>query len=79
MQYHNYLVGKGRGTQLNCAFNKCMALWRAVYDSSATATKRPLGTTVTTCNSCTKRMGGLGMLHDRAPDCHTVSWSRLHG
>ena len=28
---------------------------------------------------CTKHVGSPGILHDRTPDCHPVSWARLHG
>ena len=36
-------------------------------------------TTVPTFNSCTKCMGSLGIIHDLMPNCHPVSWSRMHG
>ena len=31
--------------------------------------------TVPTCNYCTKYVGSQGILHDRTPDCHPVSWT----
>ena len=31
--------------------------------------------TVPTFNSCSKCLGNPGIIHDRTPDCHRVSWS----
>ena len=31
--------------------------------------------TVQTFNSCTECVGRVGIIHDRSPDCHLVSWA----
>ena len=33
------------------------------------------GNTVPICNSCTKRLGSPGEIHDRTTDCHQVHWT----
>ena len=35
--------------------------------------------TVPTFNSCIRYVGISGIIHDRKPDCHPVSWAWMHG
>ena len=34
---------------------------------------------VPTFNSCTKCVASIGIIHDRTPDCHSVSWAWMRG
>ena len=33
--------------------------------------------TMQTFNSCTKCVGSPGIIHDRTPDCHPISWAYI--
>ena len=38
-----------------------------------------MDTTVPIFNSCTKCLGSPGIIHNRTPDCHSISWPWMHG
>ena len=51
---------------------RCSHLWEVHI-------RRRSNCTVPTFNSCFKGVGSPGIIHDRTPDCHTVSWVWMHG
>ena len=56
------------------AASRVAPVWPALSTGNAN-TNGAVWSTVPASNPCTKFVGSPGMIHDRTPDCHPVSWA----